>query len=215
VFFGEKEMFYHLLAGVILFFLIDVNALFTFREMAKVSLPAVVMVKISRGAFPEMLNGTGFLISENGYILTNAHLVKNASSISVVYQGIEKEPRLIGVDEQTDIAILKIAGEDFLYLKLGDSDEMEVGDQVGAVGCSTSDNPLLTQGIISGKRGTFLLIDALINPGYSGGPLLNLNNEVIGVTTAIFLPAGGVVGYGMVIPINVAKASIFKIVDVK
>lgn len=208
-------MFYHLLAGVILFFLIDVNALFTFREMAKVSLPAVVMVKISRGAFPEMLNGTGFLISENGYILTNAHLVKNASSISVVYQGIEKEPRLIGVDEQTDIAILKIAGEDFLYLKLGDSDEMEVGDQVGAVGCSTSDNPLLTQGIISGKRGTFLLIDALINPGYSGGPLLNLNNEVIGVTTAIFLPAGGVVGYGMVIPINVAKASIFKIVDVK
>ena len=209
-------------------FWFDLHALLTFREIARKALPAVVMVRASQvfieGPDQETVKGTGFLMSDNGYILTNAHLVENAQIISIIYHDTEIPSSLIGLDKQADIAILKIEGEHFPYLNLGDSDEIEIGDQVIAAGGFISLKPLLTKGIISGrnsfisKSGDFedlLFTDALINPGNSGGPLLNLTNEVIGINKAIFLPTGGFVGYGVAIPVNVAKNSIFKIMKLE
>ncbi len=204
---------------------------FSFKDVASKSLSAVVMVKClalieKENATTHLehkdLIGAGFLITDNGYILTNTHIVKNAQLISVLYKGMEKEAFLIGADEKTDIAILKMEGEDLPYLGLGDSDEIAIGDWVVAIGFPISIDPFLTKGIISGRSpfilkgvnlGVFLFTDVLTNPGNSGGPLLNLRNEVIGVNMATFVPKGSFMGYGIAIPINVVKLSILKILD--
>ncbi len=159
--------------------------------------------------------GSGFVIDSSGIILTNAHVVKNASEVIVrLHDGQEIKATDIKLDPRTDVAIIKINPPEGLQaLSLGDSDEMQIGDWVIAVGAPFGLEFSVTQGIISGtsrapginQREEYLQTDAAINPGNSGGPLLNLNGEVIGINTAISSRGGGSDGIGFAIPANMAR----------
>ncbi len=159
--------------------------------------------------------GSGFLISADGYIMTNNHVVGDADKITVQFQdGREFEAELVGSDPPTDVALIRIkADEEFPFLKLGDSDTLEVGDWVLAFGNPFGLSHTMTAGIVSAKGRTgigltdyenFIQTDAAINPGNSGGPLVNLDGEVVGMNTAIFSRSGGYMGIGFAIPVNMA-----------
>jgi serine protease Do len=160
--------------------------------------------------------GSGMIMDAQGHILTNNHVVGNATEIEVLLSNGNKYPgKLIGADPKTDIAVIKIEADTTLpYVNFGDSDEMGVGSWVVAIGHPRGLDQTVTQGIISAKhrRGImdpnsyqdFLQTDAAINPGNSGGPLLNLQGEVIGVNTAIASQSGGFEGIGFAIPSNMA-----------
>ncbi|MGB9720869.1 MAG: DegQ family serine endoprotease [bacterium] len=169
--------------------------------------------------------GSGFIISEDGYLITNSHVIKDASNIIIrltnkkEYKG--NDIKVIGTDSRTDIALLKIEAKEKLpYLKLGDSDKSKVGDWVMAVGNPFNLEGTVTVGVISAKGRShiplsegpdlqnFLQTDAAINPGNSGGPLINLQGEVIGINTAITSTSGGNIGIGFAIPVNLAKTII-------
>lgn len=172
---------------------------------------------------PQLSQGSGFLVTSDGYIMTNAHVVKGADKISVILNnGKEMDASLIGADPRTDLAIIKIEGKDFPFVTLGDSDEMDIGEWVVAIGSPFQLEASLTVGVISAKgrqnlRITdledFIQTDAAINPGNSGGPLLNLNSEVIGINTAIVSRSGGYMGIGFAIPSNMAKNVMNQIID--
>ena len=162
--------------------------------------------------------GSGVIVSPDGYILTNNHVVKEADEIRVItVDKKEYEAELIGRDEKTDVAVVKIKGKNLPYAKLGDSDNIKVGQIVLAVGNPFSKElqATVTNGIISAKgrsgigTGTFyqdfIQTSAAINPGNSGGALVNLKGEVIGINTAIISSSGGFNGIGFAIPINMAK----------
>ncbi len=162
--------------------------------------------------------GTGFILSKNGYIVTNNHVVKDADEIVVTdSEGREFEAELIGTDSKLDLALLKIESKRLHPVKLGDSDKMRVGDWVVAIGNPFGLELTVTAGIISAKGRVigsgpyddFIQTDAAINPGNSGGPLFNTRGEVIGINTAIYSQSGGNNGIGFAIPINLAK-SVFK-----
>jgi len=159
--------------------------------------------------------GSGFIISKDGYILTNTHVVDNASEVKVSLSD-EKvyEAEVVGRDPKTDIALIKIkANGDLPTVPLGNSEELEVGDWVIAIGNPFGLDQTVTAGIVSAKGrvvgagpyDNFIQTDASINPGNSGGPLFNTNGEVVGINTMIFSPSGGNVGIGFAIPINMAK----------
>lgn len=170
--------------------------------------------------------GSGFIISEDGYLVTNYHVIKGASNIVVKlidkqeYQG--DDIKVIGTDPRTDVALLKIKNKGKLsYLKFGDSDKIKVGDWAIAIGNPFHLEGTVTVGVISAKGRSniplpegpdfqsFLQTDAAINPGNSGGPLVNIHAEVIGINTAITSPSGGGnIGIGFAIPINLAKTVI-------
>ena len=159
--------------------------------------------------------GSGFIISKNGYILTNAHVVAKADIITVTLaDGKSLKATLIGSDPQSDVALIQIKGKSFPYLKLGNSDQLDVGEWVLAIGNPFGLSNSLSAGIVSAKGRSqvgitnyenFIQTDAAINPGNSGGPLLNLKGEVIGMNTAIFTRSGGYMGIGFSIPINMIK----------
>lgn len=182
---------------------------------------------------PQLAGGTGFLISPNGYIVTNQHVIDGAERIGVTLSDKRRfEATLIGRDRTTDVAVIKIDAEELPTMVLGDSDAARVGEWVLAVGNpgfggeSTLDFTV-TSGIISAKGRPlgiigpelvaeedpaagyaiedFIQTDAVINPGNSGGPLVNLNGEVVGVNTAIATGTGYYQGYGFAIPINLAR----------
>jgi serine protease Do len=162
--------------------------------------------------------GSGFLISPDGYILTNYHVVKNAVKISIFdINGKEYKSKKIGVDPRTDLALLKIKGNNLPYIELGDSNGVEVGEWVLAIGNPFYQDLSVTAGIISAKGRQlgaadiedFLQTDAAINRGNSGGPLINMDGKVIGINSVIIAPTGGNVGIGFAIPSNLAK----KVVD--
>ena len=157
--------------------------------------------------------GSGFLISADGYILTNNHVVEKADKISVKLQNGEKtiQAKVIGTDPETDLALIKIDnGKSLPFLKLGDSAKMRVGDWVVAIGNPFGLAHTVTAGIISAKGriigagpyDDFIQTDASINPGNSGGPLINLEGEVIGINTAIVASGQGI---GFAVPSNIAK----------
>jgi serine protease Do len=159
--------------------------------------------------------GSGFIISKDGYILTNNHVVNNADRITVTLSdGREFKARLIGTDPKTEVALIKIKdGEDLPYLELGDSDQLDVGEWVLAAGNPFGLSQTITAGIVSAKGrdevgiaeyANFIQTDAAINPGNSGGPLLNIEGEVVGINTAIYTRTGGYMGIGFAIPINMA-----------
>jgi serine protease Do len=160
--------------------------------------------------------GSGFVIDPSGYIVTNNHVVKGASEVTVRLDDDSVYPaEIIGTDPQTDLALLKIEAKRSLpTLEFGDSDKAEVGDWVMAVGNPFGLGGTVTAGIISargrniaaGPYDDFLQIDAPINQGNSGGPLFNLNGQVIGVNAAIYSPGGGNVGIGFAIPSNMVKS---------
>jgi serine protease Do len=159
--------------------------------------------------------GTGFIIDREGFILTNNHVVEQTEELKVRLSD-EKEfkAQIIGRDPKTDLALIKInADRPLVPLILGDSDKIEVGDWVVAIGNPFGLGNTVTAGIVSAKYrqigggpyDNFIQTDASINPGNSGGPLLNMDGEVIGVNSAIFSESGGSIGIGFAIPINMAK----------
>jgi serine protease Do len=168
--------------------------------------------------------GSGFIISPDGYILTNDHVAGNAKEITVTMTNKQRyKAKLIGSDRVSDIALLKIDGENFPYLQLGDSDDIMVGEDVVAFGnpfglFDINDKPIVTNGIVSstgmklpGDEGRvyrdMIATNAQINKGNSGGPLVNMNSEVIGMNTLIYTAGYSqtYVGYGFAIPINRIK----------
>jgi serine protease Do len=160
--------------------------------------------------------GTGMILDCRGHILTNNHVVAGANEIQVLLASGKQYPaKLVGTDPKTDLAVIRILAEgSFPHVTLGDSDKVEVGEWVVAIGHPRGLDETVTQGIISAKhrRGImvpnsyqdFLQTDAAINPGNSGGPLLNLGGEVIGVNAAIVSQSGGFEGIGFAIPSNMA-----------
>ena len=164
--------------------------------------------------------GTGFIIDHEGYILTNNHVVKGADTIKVTLQNEkEYEARLVGSDPKTDVALIKIVKKNgehisFPFISMGNSEKVEVGEWVVAIGNPFGLSHTVTTGVISAKGRNigsgpydeFIQTDASINPGNSGGPLLNMDGDVIGINTAIFSGSGGNVGIGFALPINMAKA---------
>jgi serine protease Do len=159
--------------------------------------------------------GSGFIISADGYVVTNNHVVSEADEITVVLNdGRRFDAELRGRDPKTDLALLKVdTDEDLPFVRFGDSDEIRPGDWIVAIGNPFGLGSSVTAGIVSavnrdiqaGPYDDFLQIDAPINRGNSGGPLFGLNGEVVGVNSAIFSPSGGNVGIGFAIPANLAK----------
>ena len=167
-------------------------------------------------------DGSGFIVSKDGFIITNNHVVADATVIEVTLSDRRRfKARIVGRDETTDVAVIKIDGGDFPTIPLGDDEQTRIGEWVVAVGNPLGLDFTVTAGIISSKnRGAevrlpntgnlsindFLQTDAAINPGNSGGPLINLRGEVIGVNSAIASQTGFYSGYGFAIPITLAKA---------
>ena len=171
--------------------------------------------------------GSGVIFSKDGYILTNNHVIENADDITVTtYDNQTFEAKLIGTDPLTEIAVIKVKGESLPYARLGDSEKMEIGDWVLAIGNPLGFTSTVTAGIVSAKsrsigiiedterdaRGSyaienFIQTDAVINRGNSGGPLVNLKGQVIGINTAIAIATGTgfYAGYGFAVPINLAR----------
>ena len=157
--------------------------------------------------------GSGFVISEDGYVMTNAHVVQDADEILVrLNDRRELSAEVIGSDPQTDVALLKIEATDLPTLSLGDSDDLKVGEWVAAIGSPFGFDHSVTAGIVSAINRTlprdayvpFIQTDVAINPGNSGGPLFNLEGEVVGINSQIFTRSGGFMGVSFAIPINVA-----------
>jgi serine protease Do len=165
--------------------------------------------------FLQQGSGSGVIVSTDGYILTNNHVIEGADEITVFYgDGERYDAKVVGTDPRTDLAVIKIDGKDFPAAKLGDSDKIEVGEWVLAVGNPFELQNTVTAGIISARGRSnvgladyedFIQTDAAINPGNSGGPLVNLDGEVVGINTAIATRTGGNMGIGFAIPINMAK----------
>ncbi|WP_026180831.1 Do family serine endopeptidase [Henriciella marina] len=159
--------------------------------------------------------GSGFVVSDDGVIITNNHVIENADEINVVFaSGRTLQAELVGTDIETDIAVLRVESDTPLpFVEFADSDAAEVGDWVMAIGNPFGFGGSVSAGIISarnrdiqsGRYDDFIQTDAAINRGNSGGPLFNLNGEVIGVNTAIISPTGGSVGLGFSIPANLVK----------
>jgi serine protease Do len=216
-----------------------------FAEIAKKALPSVVFINVEttvevprdyhhyfdpffgrgrgRGApqereprkYQQEGQGSGFIISKDGYILTNNHVVNEADRITVTLgDGRKFEATLVGADPKSEVALIKIEdGQDLPYLELGDSDALQVGEWVLAAGNPFGLSQTVTAGIVSAKGrdattiaeyGSFIQTDAAINPGNSGGPLLNIRGEVVGINTAIYTRTGGYMGIGFAIPIKLA-----------
>lgn len=159
--------------------------------------------------------GSGFLFRPDGYILTNNHVIKDVDSIRVHFEGKDKvyPAEVVGVDPATDLAVIKIKGDDFPFITLGDSDKIRVGEWAIAIGAPFGQTCTVSVGVISatGRKGfnlvdyeDFIQTDTAINPGNSGGPLLNIEGEAIGVNTFIIRPDAAQ-NMGFAIPINMFK----------
>ncbi|HIJ52302.1 MAG TPA: Do family serine endopeptidase [Planctomycetes bacterium] len=165
--------------------------------------------------YQQTAQGSGFIVSDDGYILTNNHLVGDAEKVLVkVGEDPEVEAEVIGKDAESDVAVIKIDKKGLTHLEMADSDELEVGEWVVAIGNPFLLRQTVTAGIVSAKGRSgfslaefedFIQTDAAINPGNSGGPLLNLDGKVVGINTFIISQTGGYMGIGFAIPINMAK----------
>ncbi len=183
-----------------------------FREFFERNLPQMPRSPGERQREAQSL-GSGFIISADGYVLTNNHVVADADEIIVrLSDRSELEAKLIGADPRTDVALLKVEGKNLPTVKLGKSDELKVGEWVLAIGSPFGFDHSVTAGIVSAKGRSlpnenyvpFIQTDVAINPGNSGGPLFNLDGEVVGINSQIFTRSGGFMGLSFAIPINVA-----------
>lgn len=166
--------------------------------------------------YPQIGMGSGVIISPDGYIITNNHVVKGASDIEVTLNNKKVlKAEIIGIDSTNDIALLKVDMKDLPYITFGDSDRLKVGEWVLAVGNPYNLTSTVTAGIISAKgrdlegngdiTDSFIQTDAAVNPGNSGGALVNTRGELIGINTAITSRTGSFVGYSFAVPSNIAK----------
>lgn len=161
--------------------------------------------------------GSGFIISDDGYVLTNNHVVQGADKVTVrLSDRRELDAEVIGTDQRADVALLKIDGKDLPMLKIGNPDQLKVGEWVLAIGSPFGFEYSVTSGIVSAKARAlpnesyvpFIQTDVAINPGNSGGPLLNMKGEVIGINSQIYSRSGGFMGLSFAIPIDVAMESV-------
>ena len=204
-----------------------------FTEAANKSVNAVVHVKNmaitrnpflgSRSGIALQGTGSGVIISPDGYIVTNNHVIQNASQLQVTLNNNQRYiAEVIGSDPQTDIALLKIKAEDLDYLPFGNSDNARIGEWVLAVGNPFNLTSTVTAGIISAKSrdlgmdsspSSFIQTDAAVNPGNSGGALVNIYGELIGINTAITSQTGTYVGYAFAVPSNNARKIVEDILE--
>jgi len=176
-----------------------------------------------RAQKPQVGSGSGVIISPDGYIITNNHVIENANKLSVTTNDNKTfDAVVIGTDPKTDIALLKIeADDDLQFVAFGDSDTAKIGEWVLAVGNPFNLTSTVTAGIISAKSRdltgqnfqSFLQTDAAVNPGNSGGALVNANGELIGINTAITSATGSYIGYSFAVPSNIAKKVINDIME--
>jgi len=171
---------------------------------------------------PRAGQGSGFIISSDGYILTNAHVIDNAAEIMVrLRDRSEYQAELLGTDERSDIALLKIDATGLQTVQIGNSDKVDVGDWVVAIGSPFGFEQSASQGIVSamgrslpdGTYVPFIQTDAAVNPGNSGGPLFDIDGNVIGVNSQIYSRSGGYMGLSFAIPINVAMNVVEQLKD--
>jgi len=158
--------------------------------------------------------GSGFIVSNDGYILTNAHVVADADEVTVrMTDRREYSAKVIGVDKRTDVAVIKIEGKNLPVVKLGDPSKLRPGEWVLAIGSPFTFENSVTAGIVSATGRSmpgedlvpFIQTDVAVNPGNSGGPLFNLNGEVVGINSQIYSRSGGYMGLSFAIPIDVAN----------
>jgi Do/DeqQ family serine protease len=211
----------------------NTNGGIDFEAPSQKVIPAVVHIqtvygsgKFSINAIDNYLNpyahssGSGVIISDDGYIITNNHVIEDASSIEVVLNNNQRFfAKVIGTDPSTDLALLKVKAKNLPFVRYGDSDNIIIGEWVLAIGNPFNLNSTVTAGIISAKARnigilrdknslqveSFIQTDAAVNPGNSGGALVNLQGELIGINSAIATATGGYAGYSFSIPINLAK----------
>ncbi|MFI7865105.1 DegQ family serine endoprotease [Ectopseudomonas khazarica] len=183
-----------------------------FREFFERSIPQVPRNPGGRQREAQSL-GSGFIISPDGYIMTNNHVVADADEIIVrLSDRSELEAKLIGADPRSDVALLKVEGKNLPTVRLGKSEELKVGEWVLAIGSPFGFDHSVTAGIVSAKGRSlpsdsyvpFIQTDVAINPGNSGGPLFNLKGEVVGINSQIFTRSGGFMGLSFAIPMEVA-----------
>lgn len=168
--------------------------------------------------------GSGVIVSKDGYILTNNHVIEGAEDIIVkLYGGRELKGKIVGMDSRTDLAVIKVNEDNLPVIKWGDSDKLRVGELVFAIGNPFGLSSTITMGIVSalGRSGMgitdyedFIQTDAAINPGNSGGALINTKGELVGINTAILSRSGGYQGIGFAIPSNMAKGIMDSIINV-
>jgi serine protease Do len=168
-----------------------------------------------RRDYTQRAQGSGFIISKEGHILTNNHLVGEADEVLVeLANGRTVKAKTVGTDPESDVAVIQVEANDLTPVALGDSDKLQVGEWVLAIGNPMGLSHTVTAGIVSavGRSGlniatyeNFIQTDAAINMGNSGGPLVNLNGQAVGINTAILGPGGGNIGIGFAIPINMAR----------
>ena len=172
-----------------------------------------VIIPQQQGPQEKTAYGSAFFISKDGYLLTNRHVIDDASRITIILNDRrELDATLAGSDERTDIALLKVNGASFPELKIGDSNQLKVGEPVLAIGSPFGFDYSASAGIVSAKSRNmsgetsvpFIQTDAALNPGNSGGPLFNQRGEVVGVNSRIFSGTGGYMGLSFSIPIDVA-----------
>lgn len=175
---------------------------------------------------PVFSSGSGVIISSDGYIVTNNHVISGASEVSITLNNKKSyTAKVIGADPTTDIALLKIDGKELPYLHYGNSDDIKVGEWVLAVGNPFNLNSTVTAGIVSAKARninilsqqysieSFIQTDAAVNPGNSGGALVNSKGELIGINTAIASRTGSYVGYSFAVPVNIVKKIVADIIE--
>ena len=168
------------------------------------------------GPSQQVSSGSGVIISEDGYIVTNNHVIDRAETIEVIHQKKTYKARLVGTDKNTDIAVLKIDADGLPAIKRGSSRDLRIGEWVLAVGNPFNLTSTVTAGIVSAKERqinilggdfpleSFIQTDAPINPGNSGGALVNVNGELVGINTAILSRTGSYTGYGFAVPVDIA-----------
>ena len=204
-----------------------------FQTAAKLVTPAVVHIstiygggRFSLNALEQYLNphsqssGSGVIISDDGYIVTNNHVIENANSIEITLHNNQRFfAKLVGQDPNTDLALLKIKAHDLPFVKYGNSDDVSAGEWVLAIGNPFNLNSTVTAGIVSAKARnidilrnqnnlqieSFIQTDAAVNPGNSGGALVNLKGELIGINSAIATATGSFDGYSFAIPVSLVK----------
>jgi serine protease Do len=214
-----------------------------FTEAASATLPAVVHIKTQfntpnytlydfifgtqpRHSTPVHSAGSGVILSSDGYVVTNNHVIENAEIIEVILNNRRKfQAQLIGRDATTDIALLKVDGENLPHVNYGNSDNVMIGEWVLAIGNPFNLTSTATHGIISAKARniniltdnmaieSFIQTDAAVNPGNSGGALVNIKGELIGINTAIASRTGSFVGYSFAIPVNIVRKVVADIVE--
>ncbi len=170
--------------------------------------------------FETQATGSGFIVSADGYVVTNAHVVDDASEVTVhLSDKREFVARVIGKDERTDVALLKIAGTDLPRVMIGDPGKLKVGEWVVAIGKPFGLDNTMTAGIVSAKGRDlpqenlvpFIQTDVAINPGNSGGPLFNMRGEVVGINSLIYSRTGGYMGLAFAVPIDVAMNAVMQL----